>query len=78
MSQCCPVGTYGTGPAGDLRVACSCGDGCECVCLDCICARSHDWCMCGSAMDDHGSWEESNHSPLSERDYVAARTSPPG
>lgn len=37
MSQCCPMDTYDTDSAGDLRVTCSCGDGCECMCAGCAC-----------------------------------------
>ena len=35
--QCCPMDTYDTDSAGDLRPACECLDGCECMCPDCRC-----------------------------------------
>lgn len=37
VSQCCPMDTYDTDSAGNLRVTCSCGDGCECMCAGCAC-----------------------------------------
>lgn len=41
--------TYDTDSAGDLRVTCSCTDGCECMCLDCVCEAWGD-------EDDAGTW----------------------
>lgn len=39
--QCCPMDTYGTDSAGDLRPVCTCWEGCECMCADCRCC--HNW-----------------------------------
>lgn len=36
-AQCCPMDTYDTDSAGDLRAVCTCGDDCSCMCLGCIC-----------------------------------------
>jgi hypothetical protein len=42
--QCCPMDTYDTDSAGNLRAVCTCGDDCACTCLDCICpSESDDW-----------------------------------
>lgn len=38
-TQCCPMDTYDTDCAGDLRPVCSCDDGCGCMCLGCICSN---------------------------------------
>ena len=35
--QCCPMDTYDTDSAGEMRSVCTCGDGCGCMCLDCLC-----------------------------------------
>lgn len=40
--QCCPMDTYGTDSAGDLRAVCTCDDGCGCWCTDCVCSRGWD------------------------------------
>lgn len=42
MTQCCPMDTYDTDSAGDLRTACECLDGCACMCPDCACASWGD------------------------------------
>lgn len=36
--QCCPMDTYDTDSAGDLRPVCTCEDGCNCTCTGCRCA----------------------------------------
>lgn len=36
--QCCPMDTYDTDSAGDLRPVCTCDDGCGCMCANCTCA----------------------------------------
>ncbi len=40
--QCCPIDTYDTDSAGDLRPVCTCDDGCSCWCTGCRCARGWD------------------------------------
>lgn len=40
--QCCPMDTYDTDSAGMLRPVCSCGDGCDCLCLGCLCRAQDD------------------------------------
>lgn len=40
--QCCPMDTYGTDSAGDLRPVCTCDDGCPCFCLGCRCPSRWD------------------------------------
>ena len=40
--QCCPMDTYDTDSAGDLRPVCTCGDDCPCMCLSCICDKRGD------------------------------------
>jgi hypothetical protein len=40
--QCCPMDTYDTDSAGHLRPMCTCDDGCDCTCTDCVCARRWD------------------------------------
>lgn len=35
--QCCPMDTYDTDSSGNLRAVCSCGDDCDCMCLNCVC-----------------------------------------
>lgn len=42
MSQCCPMDTYDTDSAGDMRAVCSCDGDCDCMCLGCICANWGD------------------------------------
>jgi len=40
--QCCPMDTYDTDSAGDLRPVCTCGDDCPCMCLSCMCDKWGD------------------------------------
>lgn len=40
--QCCPMDTYGTDSAGNLRAVCSCGDDCDCRCPGCLCGTDDD------------------------------------
>jgi hypothetical protein len=42
--QCCPMDTYGTDTEGNLRAECTCDDGCDCMCLGCICASWGEEC----------------------------------
>lgn len=42
MTQCCPMDTYDTDTAGNLRVVCSCDGDCDCMCAGCAC-RSKGW-----------------------------------
>ena len=40
--QCCPMDTYDTDSAGDLRAVCTCDGDCGCSCLGCACAFGCD------------------------------------
>lgn len=41
--QCCPMDTYDTDSAGDLRPVCTCLDGCLCMCRECGCPQPDDY-----------------------------------
>jgi hypothetical protein len=56
--QCCPMDTYGTDSAGNLRPECTCSDGCECLCSGCICRTVE------SGWDDDDFWPERGGEPL--------------
>jgi hypothetical protein len=40
--QCCPMDTYDTDSAGNMRAVCTCEDGCACTCTGCQCAYGRD------------------------------------